>query len=53
MALRQAILARSDTTTLETVTCRSRGPTLREAAARAVAEGHTSAQEIERVLGPA
>jgi type II secretory ATPase GspE/PulE/Tfp pilus assembly ATPase PilB-like protein len=52
-SLRQAILARSDTATLEAVASRSRGPTLREAAERAVSDGLTSRQEIERVLGPA
>lgn len=50
--LRQAILARSDTTTLEEVVSRPGRQTLREAARRAVADGRTTAQEIERVLGP-
>jgi type II secretory ATPase GspE/PulE/Tfp pilus assembly ATPase PilB-like protein len=50
--LRQAILARSDTATLEAVAGRGERQTLREAAARAVADGLTTAEEIERVLGP-
>jgi type II secretory ATPase GspE/PulE/Tfp pilus assembly ATPase PilB-like protein len=52
-SLRQAILARSDTATLEAVARGSRGPTLREAAEKAVALGLTSPEEIERILGPA
>src|SRR5262249_30064476 len=47
--LRQAILARSDTMALEAA-AQSRLPTIREAANRAVADGRTTTQEIERVL---
>jgi general secretion pathway protein E len=50
--LRQAILARPDTATLEAVAGRSGRQALRAAATRAVAEGLTSSAEIERVLGP-
>lgn len=50
--LRQAILARSDTATLEAVANRPGRQTLRAAAARAVADGLTTPHEIERVLGP-
>ena len=50
--LRQAILARSDTTTLEALANRPGRQTLREAAAQAVGDGLTTAEEIERVLGP-
>lgn len=50
--MRQAILARSDTTTLEALAGRSRLGTLREAALNAVAQGRTTPHEIERVLGP-
>jgi type II secretory ATPase GspE/PulE/Tfp pilus assembly ATPase PilB-like protein len=50
--LRQAILARSDTATLEAVAGRSRGPTLRDAGNKAAAAGLTTPEEIERVLGP-
>jgi type II secretory ATPase GspE/PulE/Tfp pilus assembly ATPase PilB-like protein len=51
-SLRQAILARSDTATLEAVAGGCGRPTLRAAAARAVADGLTTSAEIERVLGP-
>jgi type II secretory ATPase GspE/PulE/Tfp pilus assembly ATPase PilB-like protein len=50
--LRQAILARSDTATLEAVAGRSERRALRAAADRAVADGLTTPAEIERVLGP-
>jgi type II secretory ATPase GspE/PulE/Tfp pilus assembly ATPase PilB-like protein len=50
--LRQAILARSDTATLEAVANRPRRQTLWQAAERAVAAGLTTLPEIERVLGP-
>jgi len=50
--LRQAILDRSDTASLEAVARRLGRLTLREAANRAVADGLTTVQEIERVLGP-
>jgi type II secretory ATPase GspE/PulE/Tfp pilus assembly ATPase PilB-like protein len=50
--LRQAILARSDTATLEAVAGRSGRRALRAAAADAVAAGRTTPAEIERVLGP-
>lgn len=51
--LRQAILERSDTAALEAVAYRSQPSAIRVAAERAISEGHTSLQEIERVLGPA
>ena len=51
-SLRQAILARSDTATLEAVVNRPGRQTLRQAAEKAVADGRTTAAEIERVLGP-
>jgi type II secretory ATPase GspE/PulE/Tfp pilus assembly ATPase PilB-like protein len=51
-SLRQVILARSDTATLEAEANRSGRSTLWTAAERAVAEGLTTAEEIERVLGP-
>jgi type II secretory ATPase GspE/PulE/Tfp pilus assembly ATPase PilB-like protein len=50
--LRQGIVARSDTLELENIASRSERPTLRQAAEQAVAAGHTTRQEIERVLGP-
>jgi general secretion pathway protein E len=50
--LRQAILARSDTATLEAVASQAERRTLRAAAAKAVADGLTTPAEIERVLGP-
>jgi type II secretory ATPase GspE/PulE/Tfp pilus assembly ATPase PilB-like protein len=50
--LRQAILARSDTATLEAAASHSGRQTLRQAAAQAVADGLTTSSEIERVLGP-
>ena len=50
--LRQAILARSDTAMLEAVANSPGRQTLREAADRAVGDGLTTTQEIERVLGP-
>ena len=51
--LRQAVLARSDTQALEAATAHSERRTIRSAAAEAISEGHTSVEEIERVLGPA
>jgi type II secretory ATPase GspE/PulE/Tfp pilus assembly ATPase PilB-like protein len=50
--LRQAILNRADTTTLEMAASRSGRETIGTAAKRAVADGLTAAAEIERVLGP-
>jgi type II secretory ATPase GspE/PulE/Tfp pilus assembly ATPase PilB-like protein len=50
--LRQAVLARSDTVALEVAADRPGRQTLRQAAEKAVADGLTTAQEIERVLGP-
>jgi type II secretory ATPase GspE/PulE/Tfp pilus assembly ATPase PilB-like protein len=50
--LRQAILARSDTTTLEAAANRPGRQTLWTAAEQAVAKALTTPQEIERVLGP-
>jgi general secretion pathway protein E len=51
-SLRQAILSRSDTTTLEKATDRSGRKTLWAVAEEAVASALTTPQEIERVLGP-
>jgi type II secretory ATPase GspE/PulE/Tfp pilus assembly ATPase PilB-like protein len=51
-ALRQAVLARADTVTLEQCVARSNRPTLWSAADAALAEGWTSAEEILRILGP-
>lgn len=51
-SLRQAILARADTTALEAIAQRSGRPTLWSEADRASAEGWTTPEEIERVLGP-
>src|SRR5262249_17387675 len=50
--LRHAILAKSDTTTLETAVSRSGRQTLGTAADRAVANALSTPEEIERVLGP-
>jgi type II secretory ATPase GspE/PulE/Tfp pilus assembly ATPase PilB-like protein len=50
--LRQAILARSDTATLEAAANSAQRATVWTAANQAVAEGRTTAAEIERVLGP-
>jgi type II secretory ATPase GspE/PulE/Tfp pilus assembly ATPase PilB-like protein len=50
--LRQAILAKADTPALEAAVQPSRRATIWTAAAQAVADGWTTAQEIERVLGP-
>ncbi|HXG10574.1 MAG TPA: GspE/PulE family protein [Gemmataceae bacterium] len=50
--LRQAILARSDTAALEAAAARPGRTTIADAAERAVAAGLTTAEEIERVLGP-
>ena len=41
-----------DTATLEAVAARAGRQTLRQAASQAVAAGLTTADEIERVLGP-
>jgi type II secretory ATPase GspE/PulE/Tfp pilus assembly ATPase PilB-like protein len=49
--LRQAILARADTTALEAAAHRPQRQTMRQAAERAVADGLTTGPEIERVLG--
>src|SRR5205823_4244008 len=51
-ALRQAILQRADTATLEALMYRPERQTIWTAAEAAVAAGLTSAAEIERVLGP-
>jgi hypothetical protein len=51
-SLRQAILARSDTTTLETVANEPGRQTIWTAADQAVAAGWTTRLEIEWVLGP-
>jgi len=50
--LRQAILTRSDTSALEAAACAAGGPSIWSAAADAVANGMTTMDEIERVLGP-
>ena len=50
--LRQAILAKSDTSALEAAASRSGGATIWSAADDAVAKGMTTLEEIERVLGP-
>jgi type II secretory ATPase GspE/PulE/Tfp pilus assembly ATPase PilB-like protein len=50
--VRQAIMARSDTTTLEGAASRSNRKTIWDAAEQAVADALTTPQEIERVLGP-
>ncbi len=50
--LRQGIVARADTDTLETLARRLGRQSMREAAERAVADGLTTALEIERSLGP-
>src|SRR5262249_18882221 len=50
--LRQAILARSDTTALEAAARCAGKPTIWSAARAAVMNGLTTRQEIERVLGP-
>ncbi len=51
-SLRQAILERADTTTLEAATSRPGRQTIWTAAERSVADGLTTVSEIERVLGP-
>src|SRR5262249_53880815 len=51
-ALRQAILSRSDTDPLEAAANQPGGQTIRAAAEQAVADGLTTRQEVERVLGP-
>jgi type II secretory ATPase GspE/PulE/Tfp pilus assembly ATPase PilB-like protein len=50
--LRQAILARADTSALERAAAQAQRPTLRGAAEQALAAGETSAEETARVLGP-
>jgi type II secretory ATPase GspE/PulE/Tfp pilus assembly ATPase PilB-like protein len=50
-SLRQAILARADTTALEAAAHRPERQTMRQAAERSVAAGLTAGPEIERVLG--
>jgi type II secretory ATPase GspE/PulE/Tfp pilus assembly ATPase PilB-like protein len=50
--LRQLILTRPDTSTLEAAAARPGRQTIWTAADQAVAEGQTTPQEIERVLGP-
>lgn len=49
--LRQAVLARADTQTLEALAAQSGRPTLWAAAEHAVEQGQTTRQEITRVLG--
>jgi general secretion pathway protein E len=49
--LRQAVLARADTQTLEACAAQSGRPTLWSAAENALAQGLTTRQEITRVLG--
>ena len=50
-SLRQAILARSDTTALEAAAGISRSPSIWSAARQALENGLTTRQEIERVMG--
>jgi general secretion pathway protein E len=50
--LRRAILDKSDTATLEAATASSVRMSLWAAAEQAVADGLTSQDEIDRVLGP-
>jgi type II secretory ATPase GspE/PulE/Tfp pilus assembly ATPase PilB-like protein len=50
--LRQAILARSDTSALEAAAHQPGRATIRMAAEQAIAAGLTTREEIERVLGP-
>ncbi|MBM4071971.1 MAG: type II/IV secretion system protein [Planctomycetes bacterium] len=50
--LREAILAHSDTATLEATASKLGEPTLRDMAEQAARDGLTSHEEIERVLGP-
>jgi type II secretory ATPase GspE/PulE/Tfp pilus assembly ATPase PilB-like protein len=51
-ALRQAILARSDTAALEAAAASRGRASIWTAAEQAIADGSTTRQEIERVLGP-
>ncbi len=51
-ALRQAVLARADTQTMEKSVAQSGRPTIWTAADRAVEQGLTTEQEVTRVLGP-
>jgi general secretion pathway protein E len=50
--LRQAILARADTSTLDRCVAKSGRPTIWSYAERALEQGWTTEQEIMRVLGP-
>lgn len=50
--LRRAILAKTDTDELERIATNSGLRTIRTAAMEAVAAGHTTLQEVDRVLGP-
>jgi general secretion pathway protein E len=50
--LRQAVLSRADTTTLEKVAMQSGRPTIWDAADHALVQGWTTLTEIARVLGP-
>lgn len=50
--MRRAIAARADTDELEQTAAKVGLRTIRGAAQAAVAAGHTSAEEVERVLGP-
>ncbi len=50
--LRQAVLERADTGTLEKCAAQSGRPTMWAAAEHALAQGGTTADEISRVLGP-
>jgi general secretion pathway protein E len=51
-SLRRGILAKADTAALEAIVREAGRPSIRDAAGAAVAQGLTSRQEIERVLGP-
>ena len=50
--LREAILAKSDTATLEAAATQPNRATIWTAAEQALAESLTTPEEIERVLGP-
>jgi type II secretory ATPase GspE/PulE/Tfp pilus assembly ATPase PilB-like protein len=51
-AIRQAILAKADTDTLEAVAAQTGWKTIRHAADEAVGAGRTTSEEVVRVLGP-
>lgn len=51
-SIRQGILARADTESLQAIAARSSWKSIRDAAADAVLAGETTADEVQRVLGP-